>query len=113
MNITPRQDQESVTSIISNIKHIKHLMNQPEYSKLSFGQLHLKLVKIPRVGEFQMNNSTIFNMVISKRDLTTIASILYYKNKVDSGVMTSEELASKVSQKYVSVINEESKHKAS
>lgn len=86
-----------VLHIIQTIKDIQTRMK--ELTKLSYIEMYHQLST-----EFELfyeKHTTIFTKVIRGDDLTTIAAILYYKDKVDNKVMTESDLSQKLAQKYL------------
>lgn len=88
-----------VTGIILSIKQIQKRLKDPDVACLSYYEALEKMTS--EFTQFATDHGSIFTKVVGCEDLSTIASILYYKDKVDSGAMTESEVSSLVNKKYI------------
>lgn len=90
---------KKVIEILKTIKQIQKRMKDPEIQKLEYIEVYDLLSK--EFEEFCDNNTTIFTKVVRGEDLNLIASILYYKDKVERGIITEAELSEILAKKYL------------
>ncbi|AYV85067.1 MAG: hypothetical protein Satyrvirus2_78 [Satyrvirus sp.] len=89
----------SVINIIRTIKAVQKRMKEPDISKLEYIRAYDQLSK--EFDEFSEKYTTIFTNVVRGANLATIASILYYKDKVEKGLITEEQLSELLAKKYL------------
>lgn len=88
-----------VINIMKTIKLIQKRMKDPDVRDLDYIRVYDKLGK-----EFQNFSDTqprIFTMVIRGENMNLLASILYYKDKVDRGLLLESQLADMVAKAYM------------
>ena len=89
----------SVIYIMKTIKEIQKRMKDPDIAKLEYIRVYDQLGR--EFDDFFNSYTGIFVKVIRGESLSTLASVLYYKDKVAKGVITEEELADKLANKYL------------
>ena len=102
-NITDDELKEittpSVIYIIKTIKEIQKRMKDPDIAKLEYIRVYDTLGK--EFDHFFNKYTGIFVKVIRGENLSTLASVLYYKDKVAKGLLTEEQLADRLAKKYL------------
>lgn len=98
------KDISSITSpklknIFGTIKQIQKRMKDPDLVNQEFIRVYDVLGK--EFSEFADTYTHIFTKVVRCEDLKTVAAVLYYKDKVDRGLMTEAELSEMLSSKYL------------
>jgi len=88
-----------VINIMKTIKQIQKRMKDPDVSKLEYIRVYDQLGR--EFDDFFTRYTNIFISVIRGEDLTTLASVLYYKDQVLRGLVTEEELSDKLAKKYL------------
>ena len=89
----------NVINILRTIKAIQKRMKDPDIVGLEYIRVYDKLGK-----EFQVffdSYTKIFTTVIRGENLNTVASVLYYKDKVERGLMTEEQVSDLLANKYL------------
>jgi hypothetical protein len=100
----------SVLYIMKTIKIIQKRMKDPDIANLEYIRVYDTLGK--EFPEFFDKYTSIFTKVIRGENLNTIASVLYYKDKVDRALMTEEQLSDMLAKKILPPsLYEESKSK--
>lgn len=89
----------NVYYIIKTIKTIQNRMKDPDVSGLEYIQVYDKLGK--EFSDFFDKYTAIFTKVIRGENLNTIASVLYYKDKVERGLITESQLSELLAKKYL------------
>jgi hypothetical protein len=85
--------------IMTTIKRIQQRMKDPEIAKLEYIRVYDQLGK--EFDAFFERYTGIFVKVIRGENLSTLASVLFYKDQVLRGLMTEEELADQLASKYL------------
>ena len=89
----------AIIYIMRTIKQIQKRMKDPDCANLEYIKLYDKLG-----NEFQMFFDTytkIFIKVIRGENLNTLASVLYYKDKVNRGLITEAQVSELLATKYL------------
>ena len=89
----------SVIYIMKTIKQIQKRMKDPDVANLEYILVYDKLSK--EFEQFFDRYTGIYIKVIRGENLTTVASALYYKDKVDRGLMNQDELSDMLAKKYL------------
>lgn len=89
----------SVLYIMKTIKAIQKRMKDPDIAGLGYTEVYDKMGK--EFSDFANRYISIFTKVIRGENLNTIASILYYKDKIAKGLMTEEQLSDMLATKYL------------
>jgi len=89
----------NVLAIMRTIKAIQKRMKDADVANLEYVRVYDKLGK--EFNNFFDTHTSIFTKVIRGENLNTIASVLYYKDKVERELMTEEELSNMLSTKYL------------
>lgn len=90
----------SIICIMQTIKAIQRRMKEADVVDLAYIQVYDKLGQ--EFTDFQDRHPTIFTKVIRGEDLGLIAAILVYRDKVERGLMTEDQLSEMLVKKYVS-----------
>ena len=102
-NVTDAELKEITTPdvmyIMQTIKAIQKRMKDPDIVNLEYIRVYDQLGK--EFDDFFNSYTGIFVKVIRGENLSTLASVLYYKDKVARGLITEEELADKLAHKYL------------
>lgn len=88
-----------IIEIMRTIKKIQNRMKDPDVKDLEYIRVYDKLGK--EFDDFFTRNTGIFVRVIRGENLATLASVLYYRDKVLRGLMTQEEIADKLANKFL------------
>lgn len=89
----------SVLYIMKTIKEIQKRMKDPDLVKSEYIEVYTKLGE--EFSEFADNHTRIFTKVVRGENLNTIASALYYKDKISKGLMSEEQLSDMLATKYL------------
>ena len=89
----------SVINIMTTIKAIQKRLKDPDIAGLEYIRVYDQLGR--EFDDFFTKYTGIFVKVIRGESLSTIASVLYYKDKVARGLITEEELADRLAKKYL------------
>lgn len=89
----------SVLFIMKTIKQIQKRMKDPDIARLEYIIMYDTLGK--EFNEFFENYTGIFIKVIRGENLSTVASALYYKDKIERGLMTQDQLSDMLATKYL------------
>ena len=89
----------NVVYIMRTIKAIQKRMKDPDIVNLEYIRVYDTLGK--EFLDFFDNNTAIFTKVIRGENLNTIASVLYYKDKVDRGLITEEQVSNMLMKKFL------------
>lgn len=89
----------NILNIMRTIKAIQKRMKDPDVVNLEYIYVYDKLGK--EFNDFFENHGVIFTKVIRGENLNTIASVLYYKDKVDRGLLTESQVADMLAKKYL------------
>jgi hypothetical protein len=89
----------SVINILRTIKAIQKRMKDPDVSGLEYIKVYDKLGK--EFPDFFDTQTKIFTKVIRGENLNTVASVLYYKDKVERGLITESQLSELLAKKYL------------
>lgn len=89
----------SVLYIMKTIKAIQKRMKDPDLVNLDYIKVYTQLVK--EFSEFADKYTRIFTKVVRGENLDTVASVLYYKDKIARGLMTEEQLSDLLATKYL------------
>lgn len=97
-------DLKEITSpklcnILKTIKSIQKRMKDPDVSNLDYIRIYDKLGK--EFEDFFDKYTKIFTKVIRGDDLNIVISALYYKDKIDRGLMNESELSEMLAEKYL------------
>lgn len=95
MNITT----PSVIQIMKTIKAIQNRMKDPDIIGLEYIRVYEKLGE--EFNDFFDNHTIIFTKVIKGEDLNTVASVLYYRDKVERGLITEDQLSELLAKRYL------------
>ena len=102
-NVTDAEMKEITTSsvlyIMKTIKQIQKRMKDPDIARLEYIRVYDTLGK--EFDEFFEKYTGIFIKVIRGENLSTVASALYYKDKVERGLITQDELSDMLATKYL------------
>lgn len=93
-NITSPQ----VLYIIETIKKIQKRMKESDLINSSYIEVYDTITK--EFSNFSDNYTSIMTSVVKGENLNTIASILYYKDLHEKGLITEAELADSLAKKY-------------
>lgn len=88
-----------VIYIMKTIKQIQKRMKDPDIINLEYIMVYSQLSK--EFNDFFNKYTSIFVKVIRGEDLRTVATILYYKDKVAKGLLTEEELSNMLAEKFL------------
>lgn len=89
----------NVIYIMKTIKAIQRRMKDPDMVNQEYIRVYDALGR--EFSDFSDKYTAIFTKIIRGENLNTVASVLYYKDKVDRGLMTEEELSSMLAEKYL------------
>lgn len=89
----------AVLYIMHTIKQIQKRMKDPDIRGLEYIRVYDQLGR--EFDDFFNRYTGIFVKVVRGENLSTLASVLYYKDKVDQGLMSEEELSEKLANKYL------------
>jgi phenylalanine-4-hydroxylase len=89
----------NVLYIMRTIKAIQNRMKDPDISGLEYIRVYDTLGK--EFPEFFDKYTHIFTKVIRGENLNTVASVLYYKDKVERGLMTEAQLSDMLANKFL------------
>lgn len=89
----------NVLNVMRTIKAIQKRMKDPDVTNLEYIYVYDKLGK--EFSDFFEKHNVIFTKVIRGENLNTIASVLYYKDKVDRGLMTESQISDMLAKKYL------------
>ena len=89
----------SVLYIMKTIKAVQKRMKDPDLVNLAYIQVYTQMEK--EFADFADDHTRIFTKVVRGENLNTIASVLYYKDKVARGLMTEEALSELLATKYL------------
>lgn len=97
-------DLRSITSpeiinIMKTIKQIQTRMKESDVKDLEFIRIYDKLSS--EFNTFFEAHTKIFIKIIKGENLTTLASVLFYKDKVLRGLITEENLSNMLAEKYL------------
>lgn len=102
-NVTSEQLKSIISPeikwIIITIKHIQKRMKDPDLRNLEYIKVYDLLSK--EFNSFFERYTGIFVRVIKGEDLKILASVLYYKDQVERGLITEAELSDKLATKYL------------
>jgi hypothetical protein len=84
---------------MKTIKKIQNRMKDSDVTNLEYIRVYDKLGK--EFDHFFNRYTNIFVKVVRGENLKTIASVLFYKDKVNRGLITEAELSDKLAQKYL------------
>ncbi|AAV50653.1 hypothetical protein [Acanthamoeba castellanii mimivirus] len=88
-----------IIDIIKSIKQIQQRMKDPEIASLEYIKMYDVLGK--EFYHFSERHTKIFTEVLQKKNLNTVVSVLYYKDKVEKGELTEEQLQNMLAEKYL------------
>ncbi|AKI80118.1 hypothetical protein QJ850_gp581 [Acanthamoeba polyphaga mimivirus] len=74
-------------------------MKDPEIASLEYIRMYDVLGK--EFYHFSERYTKIFTDVLQKKNLNTVVSVLYYKDKVERGELTEEQLQNMLAEKYL------------
>ena len=89
----------NVLSILRTIKQIQTRMKDPDIAKLEYIRVYDVLGR--EFDDFFNTYTSIFVKVIRGENLSTLASVLYYKDKVERNLMTEEELSDMLAKRFL------------
>lgn len=89
----------NVMYIIKTIKDIQKRMKDSDVENLEYIEVYDKLGK--EFLYFFDTYTNIFTKVVKGEDLHTIASALYYKDKIEKGLITEPQLSELLANKYL------------
>lgn len=87
-----------VLYIIDTIKKIQKRMKEPDLINSPYIEVFDTISK--EFSSFSDNYTYIMTLVVKGENLNTVASILYYKDLHEKGLITEEELANSLAKKY-------------
>lgn len=87
-----------IINIMKTIKLIQKRMKMTDIANLEYIRVYDTLSK--EFDTFFTRYTSMFISVIRGENLTTLASVLYYKDQVLRGLITEQELADKLAAKY-------------
>lgn len=85
--------------IMKTIKSIQSRMKEPNNANLQYIEMYDKLGK--EFSHFFDTYTTIFTKVIRGENLNLLASVLYYNDKVERGLITEAQLSDMLSKRYM------------
>lgn len=88
-----------ISHIIDNIKKVQSRMKDPDVKNLQYIYAYDKLGK--EFSNFADKYPNIFVMVVRGDDLRTMASTLYYQDKINRGEISSEKVGQLLAKKYI------------
>lgn len=88
-----------VIKIMKTIKAIQKRMKDPDIRDLEYIYVYDKLGK--EFNDFFEKNITIFTKVIRGENLDIVASALFYKDKVEKGIITETQLSELLAEKFL------------
>ena len=88
-----------ILCIMKTIKSIQNRMKDVDNANLQYIEIYDKLGK--EFSDFADSYTTIFTKVIRGENLNLIASVLYYRDKMEQGLITEAELGDMLSKKYM------------
>lgn len=88
-----------VLVIMKTIKAIQNRMKDPDIVGLEYIRVYDKLGQ--EFSNFFDTYTKIFTLVIRGENLNTVASVLYYKDKVAKGLMTEAQVSDMLAKKYL------------
>ena len=89
----------SVIYIMKSIKTIQKRMKDPDMAGLEYVRVYDTLAR--EFAEFSDKYTFIFTKVVRGENLNTLASILFYKDQVERGLITEEQLSELLAKKYL------------
>lgn len=92
-------ENEKIQLILLTIKKMQKRMLDKEFESAEFNTIYTKLSE--EFNDFFINYGSIFTKVIQGEDLSTIAGILFYRDKVLSGKMQECKVAELLKKKYM------------
>lgn len=108
MNINVQEiTTPNIIQIMKDIKKIQARVKEPENFCLDYAYLHNKMAD--EFPKFLQEHPTIFVKVLRGDDLSIVAAVLYYKDKIAKGELTEEEFADRLATRFLpSQLKEES-----
>ncbi|BCS83171.1 hypothetical protein QLL95_gp0952 [Cotonvirus japonicus] len=88
-----------IIDILKTIKKIQLRMKDPDLISMDYISVYDTLGK--EFSVFSDKYTKIFTDVVQKKNLNTTASVLYYKDKVERGLMSEEELQNMLAEKFL------------
>lgn len=85
--------------MLKTIKNIQKRMKDPDIVNLEYVRVYDILGK--EFSYFADVHTRIFTKVIRGESFNTIAPILFYKDKIEKGSMTEQELSNMLAEKYI------------
>ncbi len=85
--------------IITTIKKIQQRMKNPDLKDLEYIRIYDLLTN--EFSYFAEKYTSIFTKVVRGESLAIIAASLFYKDKVEKGLMTESELSDMIAKKYL------------
>lgn len=89
----------NVIYILQTIKTIQKRMKDPDLVGLEYIRIYEKLCE--EFTDFSDRYTHIFTKVIRGENLNTLASVLYYKDRVEKGLITETQLSELLAKKYL------------
>lgn len=89
----------TVLYIIATIKNIQKRMKEPDLTNCEYIRVYDVLGREFR--NFADSYTSIFTKVIRGENLSTIATILYYKDQIDRNLLTEQQLSQMLASKYL------------
>lgn len=89
----------SVIAIFKTIKAIQKRLNDPDITNLGYSSVYNILGE--EFKDFSDKHTTIFTKVVRGENLNTVVSVLFYKDKVERGLITEEELSNILATKFL------------
>ena len=89
---------EPVIEKIKKIKEILKRSKEEDLQRLDFAHRYEKLVA--EFPEFVEKHPSIFNKILREESMDIIAASLYYRDRIDRGLMTERELGDMLATQY-------------
>lgn len=89
----------SIIHIIGTIKAIQKRMKDDDIAHLEYMRAYDLLSQ--EFNDFFDKHTAIFTKVIRGEDLRTIGTVLYYRDKVDKGLITESQVSNLLAEKYL------------
>src|SRR5690625_3952520 len=91
-------NNQEIKDIILTIKEIQKRMNLHQESSMKFPVMYEKLTN--EFKSFSKNFPFIFDMVLHNKSLETIASALYYRNRMENNEINEKQITKQLVDKY-------------
>lgn len=95
----PNVKSPTVIYILTMIKTLQNRMKDTDLRDLEYIRVYDSLSR--EFSDFADNYTSIFTKVVKGENLNMVASILFYKDQVEQGIMSEEKLSELLAQKYL------------